>query len=71
LASLFAYAALKAALKVVEIHLEGCLESGINIRIIGETNPTSTTMAGEYSTQDGFLKHASYPGHPPADRQLT
>jgi hypothetical protein len=27
-------------------HLEGCLEGGINVRIIGQTNPASTTMGG-------------------------
>ncbi len=31
-------------------YLEGFFESGINVRVICETNPASTAMAGEYST---------------------
>jgi hypothetical protein len=37
-------------------HLEGRLESGIDVQIVGETNPACTTMAGEYSTHDGVLR---------------
>jgi hypothetical protein len=36
-------------------HLEVCLESGMDVQIVGETNPASTTMPGEYSTHDGVL----------------
>jgi hypothetical protein len=34
-------------------HLEGCLEGGIDVQVVGETNPASITIAGEYSTHDG------------------
>jgi hypothetical protein len=37
-------------------HLEGCLESGIDVRIICESNPASTAVEGEYSTPDGVLR---------------
>jgi hypothetical protein len=37
-------------------HLEGCLESGIDGQIIGETNPASTTMAIENTANDGVLR---------------
>jgi hypothetical protein len=37
-------------------HLEGCFESGINVRIICESNPASTAVAGEYQTPDGVLR---------------
>ena len=37
-------------------HLEGCLEGGIDFQGLGETNPASITMAGEYSTHDGVLR---------------
>jgi len=37
-------------------HLEGCLEGGIDVQIVGETNPASITMAGEYATYDGVLR---------------
>ena len=52
LTNLFAYAALKAALKVVEIHLEG-----IDVRIIGKTNPASTTIVGETKTTPAQSKN--------------
>ena len=32
-------------------HLEGCLEGGIDVQIVGETNP-----AGEHATHDGLLR---------------
>ena len=31
-------------------HFQGCLESGIKLRIISVTNPASMAMAGKYST---------------------
>jgi hypothetical protein len=37
-------------------HLEGCLEGGVDVQIVGETNPASTTMACEYSTHDWVLR---------------
>jgi len=37
-------------------HLEGCLEGGIDVQIVGETNPASITMAGEHATYDGVLR---------------
>ena len=37
-------------------HLEGCLEGGIDVQIVCETNQASITMAGEHTTYDGVLK---------------
>ncbi len=37
-------------------HLEGCLEGGIDVQILGETNPASITMVGEHATYDGVLR---------------
>ena len=37
-------------------HLEGCLEGGIDVQVVGETNPASLAMAGENSTHDGVLR---------------
>jgi hypothetical protein len=37
-------------------HLEGCLEGGIDVQVVGETNPAYITMAAEYSTHDGVLR---------------
>jgi hypothetical protein len=34
-------------------HLEGCLEGGIDVQIVGETNPASITMVGEHATYEG------------------
>jgi hypothetical protein len=37
-------------------HLNQHLEGGIDFQGLGETNPASITMAGEYSTHDGVLR---------------
>ena len=37
-------------------HLEGCLEGGIDVQIVGETNPASIAMVGEHATYDGVLR---------------
>ncbi len=36
-------------------HHEGRLEGGIDVQIVGETNPPSVIMAGEHATYDGVL----------------
>jgi len=56
-------------------HLEGCLERGIDVQIVGETNLASITMASEHATHDGVLRqtkthHLSSPGLPPSYLQL-
>ena len=55
-------------------HLEGCLEGGIDVQIVSETNPASITMAGEHATHDGVLRqtitHDLQGQAPPADRQV-
>ena len=38
---------LSKPLAKLDQHLEGCLESSIDVRSIGETSPARTTMAGE------------------------
>jgi hypothetical protein len=40
-------------------HFEGCLEGGIDVQIVGETNPASITMSGEHSTHDGVLRQTT------------
>ena len=37
-------------------HLEGCLEGGMDVQIVGETNPASIAMAGKHATHDGVLR---------------
>ena len=37
-------------------HLEGCLEGGIDVQIVGKTNPASITMTVEHATYDGVLR---------------
>ena len=37
-------------------HLEGCLEGGIDVQIVCETNPASITKAGKHATYDGVLR---------------
>jgi glycerol dehydrogenase-like iron-containing ADH family enzyme len=50
-------------------HLESCLEGGIDVQIVGETDPASITMAGEHATHDGVLRQ-TITHHLPADGRL-